>query len=212
MNKTDILNIALDYLGQDNIESFDSLPKDKMYLAFNFTLAQKELSQGGIWNVGYRSVKLDQANVDLSQLDISYKFAYIVPPQATHIDFVGEYELAKDFKYRKNQIIATPRIICADDGAKYILSNVDNAYCVYFKYVDDFSLLDISYVNALAYLIASKIAVKMCGITEGINFQNGALQFFNYYKGDAHAKSLNSQDNLQDDKRVPKFISARFEE
>jgi len=209
MGKTDVVNMALIALGVDTITEYNEDTKTARLCRAVYNACVDELYQNGVWNDCWRSCKLELAQLPLPTKDLDFRYTYIRPATAYFVRGVGTLpNLKKNVDERWNAHFPFRQVSVG--ASQYLLSNVipEEAICIYYEQPNDHSIpyFDANFTQALAHLLASKVAISL---TENVNKQNTEIQLYNYYKGQAHANSLNSQFELTDPNRVPDSLQER---
>ena len=152
----DIINNALNYLGQQSIQSVDEQNDRARKCKQFYDVARLELLRKQDWGFAQEEVilnKLPKENY------LERKFVYAYPANALFIKKIYSKEsirLRRNFEYR----------VATLDGQKVICSNEREPRAIITKDVQDTTLFDATFKEALAYLLASKIAMALTGDAE----------------------------------------------
>lgn len=152
----DIINNALNYLGQQSISSIDEQNDRARKCKQFYDVARLELLRKQDWGFAQEEVilnKLPKENY------LERKFVYAYPTNALFIKKIYSKEsirLRRNFEYR----------VATLDGQKVICSNEREPRAIITKDVQDTTLFDATFKEALAYLLASKVAMALTGDAE----------------------------------------------
>ena len=152
----DIINNALNYLGQQSIQSVDEQNDRARKCKQFYDVARLELLRKQDWGFAQEEVilnKLPKENY------LERKFVYAYPEKALFIKKIYSKEsirLRRNFEYR----------VATLDGQKVICSNEREPRAIITKDVQDTTLFDATFKEALAYLLASKVAMALTGDAE----------------------------------------------
>lgn len=151
-----IINNALNYLGQQNIQSIDEQNDRARKCKQLYDVARKELLRKQDWGFAQEEVELNKLTTE-NYLERRYVYAY--PTDALFIKKIYSKEsirLRRNFEYR----------VAVLDGQKVICSNQTNPRAIITKDVQDTTLFDETFKEALSYLLASKVALALTGDTQ----------------------------------------------
>lgn len=168
----DIINNALNYLGQQSIQSVDEQNDRARKCKQFYDVARLELLRKQDWGFAQEEVilnKLPKENY------LERKFVYAYPTNALFIKKIYSKEsirLRRNFEYR----------VATLDGQKVICSNEREPRAIITKDVQDTTLFDATFKEALSYLLASKVAMALTGDAE---IQRMAFQQFQISINDA---------------------------
>ena len=152
----DIINTALNYLGEDSITSVDE-KNDKARKAKQFyDISRKELLRKQDWGFAQEEVRLNKLP---KENYLERRFVYAYPENALFIKKIFNDEcirLRRNFEYR----------VAFFNSQKVICTNEAEAKAIITKDIQDTTLFDVTFKEALAYLLASKLAMALTGNTE----------------------------------------------
>lgn len=146
-----IINNALNYLGQQSIQSVDEQNDRARKCKQMYDIARRELLRKQDWGFAQEEVilnKLPKENY------LERRFVYAYPENALFIKKIYSEEsirLRINFEYRVANL----------DGQKVICSNQRNPKAIITKDVQDTTLFDATFKEALSYLLASKVALAL---------------------------------------------------
>lgn len=209
MNITQIANAALEeHLGEQPIQDIGENSLNASIIRSKLEACKRELFDLTSWDFAYETAKLSLT--DNQAAGLQYKYKYFLPANCMYLKIVDRKSFVESFNRNYNYMNLDDRADFrqVSDGAGRIiaLSNVPDAYAVYYKEISDSEVWPIDFSNALAALLASKIALR---ITASVEKRNGAVQMFNFYKDQALAKSLNRQKPYRK-RRVAEMIQDRL--
>ena len=199
----DVCNLALVHLGDPgNVASIDppEASTQGRYCARLYPIARDELLEAHCWRFNTRR-KVLTSLVLPDSVDGEWLYAYALPtdclrPFAVYVPGITENGKTEDFS-----------VETADDDAPVLYSNVEGAYLKYVVRVTDTGRFPPSVVDALAYLLASKLASPMTQSADKL----GAMQLM-YARAFARATSLDAGTQSAEDwkeEREPVWVSSR---
>jgi hypothetical protein len=203
MNKIQIINNALIFLGQPPISSIDENSETARVILSQWESCILEMFDSAAWDFGYRVSPLALTEPQIK--DLNYHFSYAKPPMCMLLSAVGAVEHIKHFNRNADESLKDFREVHRD-GRDIVFSNVPKAWAYYYERTDDTTAYPIDFANALSYLLASRIATI---ITEDFNKMSIAQTLYAGYRGQAMAKSLNRQNNYTKPLRLSKYLRGR---
>lgn len=153
-----ICNMALANLGSYvPIQSLDENSKEARACAMYFEHCLDMMLRDYAWSFSKREIKL----ADLGDPTHGWKYRYQYPTDALMIVRIGSFTLEQsytDFHKLQYQFM-----VIGTDSGKAILSNIDDAGVVYVKQPSNPNAYGSIFVDALAWLISSRIAMGITG-------------------------------------------------
>lgn len=211
MNKTDIVNNCLLFLGLKNINNLGQNSEIAKIISTQYDNCLRELMDEQPYDFGYRIVSLARIpdSIDVRQYDIRFKYAYYLPQNCMFLKYVSTEGALQRYcpendedEYRYDRF----RQVNDGKGRIIVLSNVPQAYALYYEKQEDVNVYPIDFANAFSMLLAVKISQKA---TDQVEKLNASIQMFNYYRDIALAKSLNRQYEYKTGPKVPNFLKDR---
>lgn len=181
-----ICNMALSMLGIPTIARLDDGSKQAQQCALLFPVIRDRVLRDHTW--GFASAGYDLQQLAEESFDPSFPLACSVPP-----DFIRVIRLADYGEYRMN-------------GRKILVKSFP-ARLLYVRRVEDSSLFDPTFAEAMQYLLASELAMS--------NTRDAQLsQYYRQMYGArlAIARSIDSQENIhvyQHPAKQSTFLAAR---
>lgn len=167
-----IINNALNYLGQQSIQSVDEQNDRARKCKQFYNVARQELLRKQDWGFAQEEIELDK----LPKEDyLGRRYVYAYPTNALFIKRIYSEEcirLRRNFEYR----------VAVLDGQKVICTNERKPKAIITKDVQDTTLFDVTFKEALSYLLASKVAMALTGDTQMVSL---AMQQFQLAINDA---------------------------
>lgn len=199
----DICNRALTYIGDPgNVASIDppEASTQGRYCARLFPVARDELLEAHTWRFNTRRRALTSVPLPKT-VEGEWAFAYALPadcmrPFAVYVPGVTEVGRTEDFA-----------IELGENGAQVVYANVEGAHLKYVIRVADTSVYPPSVVDALAYLLASKLASPLTRSGELI----GSMVTL-YQRAFAHASALDAGAQSTEEwreEKAPGWVSGR---
>lgn len=151
-----IINNALNYLGQQSIQSVDEQNDRARKCKQFYDVARRELLRKQDWGFAQEEIILDKLPTENY---LERKFVYAYPTNALFIKKIFSKEsirLRRNFEYR----------VATLDGQKVICSNEREPRAIITKDVQDTTLFDVAFKEALSYLLATKVAMALTGDAE----------------------------------------------
>lgn len=187
MDSVNICNLALNMIGIPPIASFSENNNNAKLCERFYPVMRDKVLRDHTWSFATYAMELPQ--LAEKPFDPNYSFAFQLPG-----DLLRIIELIPREPYRKVR--------------NMIFANVP-VTCVYIKKVEDPELFDVTFVEALQYLLAAEIGLA--------NTKDGNLIAYyrqQYEKSLAIARSIDSQENFynyqQREETKSSFIAARF--
>lgn len=167
-----IINNALNYLGQQSILSVDEQNDRARKCKQFYDVARRELLRKQDWGFAQEEIRLNKLPTENY---LERKFVYAYPTDALFIKKIYSEEcirLRRNFEYR----------VAVLDGQKVICTNEKDPKAIITKDVQDTTLFDATFKEALAYLLATKVAMALTG---DIEIWKLAVQQYQLSLGDA---------------------------
>lgn len=164
MTNTDICNIALSYLAKNRITSVDDNTEEAKQCKIHYDHCRHMLLRSYTWGF---AKKVEQ----LALLDTKvpgWLYAYGYPQKCLSIRLIFSEGMAEFKESRKEQF--EKAII--KDNTRAILTNVENAWCEFTYDATDADMFSEEFIEALARLLASSMAMQLTG--------NGQIQATQY--------------------------------
>lgn len=168
MDPVNICNLALNMVGIPPITSFSDKNNNAKLCEQFYPVLRDKVLRDHTWSFATYSMQLPQ--LAEKPFDPEYEFAFQLPG-----DLLRIIELIPDVPFRKVRDM--------------IFAN-QSVTCVYIKKVEDTTLFDVTFVEALQYLIAAEIGLA--------NTRDGSLISYyrqQYERSLAIARSIDSQEN-----------------
>lgn len=194
MNEIEICNIALARIGVAPIESMDEASEAARACNQYYDFVRRNVLRKYPWTFATRRVTL--AQIDETPPD--YKYAYRYPSDALALRKM--YNKSYCGLPEKNQYK-----ILSDTEGKTIYTDIEAANIEYTTDVDDVSLFDDEFIEALGWKLAAEIAFMLTG---NMNIAQTCVQAYNAYFAEASAD--NAQEENVPDVQLDRLALARF--
>ena len=194
MNKIEICNIALARIGVAPIETMNEASEAARACNQYYDFVRRNVLRKYPWTFATRRVTL--AQIDMQPPD--YKYAYRYPTDA----------LALRKMYNKTYCGLPEKNrykIISDQGGRVIFTNVEAANIEYTADVQDVTLFDDEFIEALGWKLAAEIAFMLTG---NMNIAQTCVQAYNAYFAEASAD--NAQEENVPDAQLDRLALARF--
>ncbi len=194
MNEIEICNIALARIGVAPIESMDEASEAARACNQYYDFVRRNVLRKYPWTFATRRVTL--AQIDVTPPD--YKFAYRYPSDA----------LALRKMYNQNYCGLPEKNqykILSDTEGKTIYTDIEAANIEYTADIDDVSLFDDEFIEALGWKLAAEIAFMLTGHME---IAQNCVQAYNAYFTEAAAD--NAQEENVHDAQLDRLALARW--
>lgn len=172
MNRTEICNLALSYIARGRIEDIDEETEEARQCRIHYDHCRRRLLKAYTWGFARRIVQL----AELTERVPHYKHAYAYPAGCIDVQLVFDENNAEDMEEDRNDF----EISATTANNRAILTDVDNAWCRFTYDIEDTDMYSEEFVEALARLLASSIALPLDGSVEiqNINYQlaNNAMR------------------------------------
>lgn len=194
MNKIEICNIALARIGVAPIESMGEASEAARVCSQYYDFVRRNVLRKYPWTFATRRVTLAQINTQPPD----YKFAYRYPTDAVALRKM--YNKTYCGLPEKNEYK-----IISDAGGRVIFTDVEAANIEYTADVQDVTLFDDEFIEALGWKLAAEIAFALTG---NMNIAQTCVQAYNAYFAEAAAD--NAQEENVPDAKLHRLAAARF--
>lgn len=195
MNKIEICNIALGRIGVENISRLDEESEAARTCRQYYDFARQNLLRQFPWTFAVRKVQLAL----LTTTPEDYKYAYRYPAEC----------LAVRTMYHSGCCDRIPKLnmykIGSDEEGRVIYTNIEKAVMEYTADIEDASLFDAQFIDALAWKLAAEIAFKLTG---RMDIAQNAQQAYLAFASQAQTEDAN-EENLYDS-QLDRLALARF--
>lgn len=194
MNKIQICNIALARIGVAPIETMDEASEAARACSQYYDFVRRNVLRKFPWTFATRRVTLAQLNTQPPD----YKYAYRYPTDALALRKMYNEHYCKLPEKNEYKIIS-------DTGGRVIYTNVKAANIEYTADVQDVTLFDDEFIEALGWKLAAEIAFMLTG---NMNIAQTCVQAYNAYFTEAAAD--NAQEENVPDMQLDRLALARF--
>lgn len=197
MNNTDICNLALSYLGNQGILSINDNTQTARLCKTHYEHCRRIVLRSYTWGFAKKVEQL--AQVDEKVAGWGYVYAY--PQKCLGIRFIFPEELARVKSAKRSEF----ETVCLSDDTQGIATDVQNAWCEYTYDLTNAERFSEEFIEALARLLASHMAIELTGNT---NIQDNNYQL---YQAALNLAKLAVAQEVQQKPRWPlKYANARF--
>lgn len=206
MNQTEIINAAVYFLDEKATLISDSQTEyPRPFYVQKFKEALDELFCQTHWDFAQAATKLNLADKLPSTLMNFYEYAYVRPQNVGLIRTVDKKEIIEMILFSKKEIeVKDFREVDDGKGGIIILSNIEDACCLYTNKLTNPYLYPGDFCNALIYGTAVKLAPRL-----NKEMLTSAIQMYNYYLGVAVENTLNKQKDMVGQKKESKYMRRR---
>lgn len=190
----DICNMALSHLGvSDQITDLDTeTSKEALACRLFYATSRDEVLRAFPWP--FATIIEDLALVE-AEPNGGAEWAYSYRYPAACLELRRLLSGART----DSQESKVPMRVIRDDAGRLVLTDLEDAQIEYTQQVDDTEQFDPMFVSALSYLLASKIAPRVCG-TDQTKLRDGALRLYAWAVGMAQdAAAREDVDDLPPD-------------
>ena len=174
----DICNRALDLIGHTKRITSIGTPFESAEAeacAQHYESCRTELLESHQWN--FATVKRELVALAESD-DPAFQFAYQMPDEVLEVLAVQHAEATADGFEADRAVPQDFKIHADENDVVRIYSDLDDAWCRYTKYVTNPNLFSPQFLNALTWLLASRLAGPIIKGAEGGNERNRCLQMY----------------------------------
>ena len=197
MNRIDICNMALSFLNSGRINSLDDASTAAKLCKINYDHLRQRLLRMYPWGFAEKMAKLAQ----LETQGVGYAYAYAYPGDCLLLRFVFDEDHAADYEEERQDF----RVCHLGEAGQVILTDVAMAYAAYTADIRPTGTFSAEFVDALAHILASVIAMPLTGNTE---LQNINLQLAQQAVDLARYQDISERERRT---RYPhKYSDARF--
>lgn len=164
ISKIDICNMALSNLGSPPIQSFDGPQPAQRACKLRYDEARLEALSGNLWN--FATMYREGTRIDIAAKP-PHRFVYAYPPDALRI-----FEI-----YRPKGAPPVPFEVTdrPDAPGKIIHTAIEKPVFIYTRDKSDPTTFDFDFIQAMAWLLASKIAMP---VTKNLKLQQEAWKMW----------------------------------
>lgn len=198
MTNTEICNMALSYLSKGRITSFTDNTEEAKQCTIHYEHCRKMILRSYTWGFARRVVQLSKLSTEIP----GYTQVYAYPAKCLAVRFIFDDAGASTKESRKENY----DIAMATDNTKAILTDVENAWCEYTYDTTDPELFPEEFIEALARLLASSLAMVLSG---NANIQQTQYQL--YQVAIAQAKTQTAQEREKKPTWPTDYARARFQ-
>ena len=154
MNSTDICNMALSYIGQGRINSIDDASEEARKCKVHYDHDRRRMLTAYPWGFAKRIGKLA---LYLNEVP-GWDYAYAYPAECLSVLYIYDAESA-----RKKETEPADYEIVTIGGCKGIATDVQEAWAEYTGDEKDPEIFSEEFIEGLAHLLASSIAMGVTG-------------------------------------------------
>lgn len=197
MTITDICNLALSYLAKGGITALTQKTEEAKQCSLHYEHCRRMLLRSYTWGFARRTIKLAM----LASSYPGWEYVYAYPAECLEVRFVFPEDGAATKDQDRNEFM----VAMTSDNTKTIVTNVEEAYCEYTADIKIADVMSEEFVEALARLLASSMAMTLTG---NANMMQTNYQLFQAITSNAKVESAGEQD--QDTRYPKKYAEARF--
>lgn len=164
MTNTDICNIALSYLAKNRITSLEDNTEEAKQCKIHYDHCRHMILRAYTWGFAKKVEQLALLEATVP----GWKYAYSYPQKCEAVRLIFAESMAEQKESKKSQF--EKAIIT--DNTRAILTNVENAWCEFTYDATDADMFSEEFIEALARLLASAMAMQLTG--------NAAIQTTQY--------------------------------
>lgn len=180
MQKTDICNMALAYIGRGQIVDIESDDEAARQCKRHYDNTRRLLLRQYEWSFARRQEKL----VALTETINGFAHSYMYPEKCIKAIAVVEEGKAYD-PFRQHDF----EVLNVDNNTKCIATNIGNAFLDYIYDVTDADIFDQLFIEALARKLASNLVMALAG-----DHKMADAQYSMYQAALQEAKSLQAKE------------------
>ena len=210
MTNIDVCNMALDIVGQGGqINSFDELTPEAELCKRHFLPTYQSALEQFNWSFSRRDEVIDEENRLEDVFALPYLYVYSIPEDVLRILYLTELDAQPQVETEGNRD-AIQFNFRNYDGKKVLATNHQPGFVMHYQaFLEDISTCSPSFVNALTYLLASRIASGILGsndrLTVGVKLYQVGYQLLSQ----AAAYDAQQGSYSVDNNRYSKFIRVR---
>ncbi len=191
----EICNLALNHIGANSIQSFDSPTKEARTCKLLYATLRDETLSDHDWNFARKRISLALSTEEFSE----WSYAYQWPTDCLVIRKIVNTSSS-------DSVDRTPYEVGANSGGnrKLILCDAENAELVYTARIEDANMYDTLFIKALSYRLAMDLAQPLRGKPEirNLMYQSYAIQI-------STAKAVSGNQGQQNPDNSNAFTKAR---
>ncbi len=155
MTNTDICNIALSYLAKNRITSLDDNTEEAKQCKIHYDHCRHMILRSYTWGFAKKVEELALLNETVP----GWKYAYGYPQKCVAVRLIFSESRAACKESQKAQFEKA----IVTDNTRAILTNVENAWCEFTYDATDADMFSEEFIEALARLLASSMAMQLTG-------------------------------------------------
>lgn len=201
----EICNQALSHIRAGGINSLTEASFVAQQCALHYAPTRDWLLEDHAWQFAKQTRPLSLLQLTTNEWEYIYaypsdtiKVNYLMPLQDysgvsglnAANSFLSIYGTTEPERFSRVQI---PYQILNINGTKVIATNLSEAVISYQRVVEDPEAYSRAFVQALAYLLSSKLAVSIVGAEKGAALRQELISFYNMYRENAINNDLNEQ-------------------
>lgn len=198
MTNTDICNMALSFLSKGKISSIDDNVEEAKQCKIHYEHCRKMLLRQYPWGFAKRVTKLAVLDEKVS----GWNYSYAYPQQCLAVRYLFNDDNAET----KEVDITEFDMAIVSDNQRTLLTDIENAWCEYIYDVKDVDMFSEEFVEALARLLASQMAMVLTG---NANIQQSNYQIYQLMM--EMAKTQNAQERRIKTEYPESYANARFQ-
>jgi hypothetical protein len=195
-SQVEICNLALTHIGQKPITSITEPIESARRLKLVFDVARDTVLEAHEWNFATRVEALALISGESVP---GWEYLYKLPAKCLYPRKVFTEATLKQPKPTEFEVMTSPVT-----QVMVIATNLEDAFLKYTKKVVDVSLFTPAAVVALSHLLASLVAVPLCGKKDVAD-----TQYTKYLLAVGEAKRLNASINKSEPNESSSFIDER---
>lgn len=209
MNKLDICNNALDLVGQGiHIDSFDENSKEADVIRRNYQSTVDRALSMYDFSFARKDEVITEDYLIKDYVSLPWLYSYNIPTDVMTILKLERLERGKDDYNSVDDITFNFRNI---KNKKCIVTNAEAPFVMQYQcFVTDETLFSVSFVQAIEYLLASKIAPALIHGTSGLQIGNVLNQMGMSYLEFSAGQDAQQGASSVFGKNTPYFIQGRF--
>lgn len=159
MNITDICNMALGQVAQETIASTDESSESARQCRMYYDITRESLLSSFRWGFAERNAKLSLLDTTIPKWEYAYAYpnTCLIIHQVYNKEKGPVDESLKDDKYNEYELLTV------NETQKVIGTDIEQAWASYTSNVRNAEAFSPFFIEALAHLLASKLAIPLAG-------------------------------------------------
>lgn len=207
--KLDIFNNALDLVGQGtHIQTLTESSKEADICNRTFDLTVQRCLDKYNFSFARKDEVITSSNLQSSIVSLPWSYTYTLPSDVMRVLYLSTLDSDSEVeRIRRDLTQFNFRVV---NNTRYLVTNMEAPFVIHYQAdVTDLSLFSVTFIEALEYMLAARIASSLIHGTSGITISQNLLQTGNMYLSTAASQDAQQGADSIRRKEVPALIQCR---